>query len=65
MIFEDNICAEIKKPSLSMIHSLKDRFSIVMYSCIHNIYSDFRGSTIHKGTGVRIIVGPIMIILWS
>lgn len=46
-------------PSYSFIHSLKEGFELVMYSCTHNTWLDGELS-IHKNQVARLILAPDM-----
>ena len=58
----DNDTDQILQPSYSMIHSLTDSCSIVLYTSTHG------GATNHvplcRNAVVRLILGPYMIVMW-
>ena len=52
------------KPSYSIMHSLKEGFSIVMYSGTHRVNLDDNSLHMHKGNGVRLHIPPWMCLVW-
>ena len=51
------------RPSFSMMHSLEDGFSIVMYSHSHHVNLG-HGCRLHDRCGIRIILPKWMAIIW-
>ena len=51
------------RPSFSMMHSLEDGFSIVMYSHSHRVNLE-SGCPLHDRCGIRIILPKWMAIIW-
>ena len=61
---ERNIVTSMPKtPSFSIMHSLKDGFSIVMYSGSHRVNLSSR-LCLHRDNAVRIILPEWMMIIW-
>ena len=51
-------------PSYSLMHSLREGFSIVMYSGTHRVNLEDESLHMHKSNGVRIHLPPWMCIIW-
>ena len=52
------------KPSYSIMHSLKQGFSIVIFSGIHRVNLDDSSLRMHKGDRVRLHLPPWMCLVW-
>jgi hypothetical protein len=52
------------KPSYSIMHSLREGFSIVMYSGTHRVNLANQSLHMHKGNGVRLHLPPWMCLIW-
>ena len=52
------------KPSYSIMHSLRQGFSIVMYSGTHRVNLDDNSLRMHKANGVRLHLPPWMYLVW-
>ena len=52
------------KLSYSITHSLKQGFSIVIYSGTHRVNLDDNSLHMHKGNGVRLHIPPWMCLVW-
>ena len=59
---ENLIDEETKNPSFSMMHSLSQGFSIMLFSATHKTKA--RRGMLHKPNAVRLVLGPDMVLIW-
>jgi phosphotransferase system IIA component len=52
------------KPSYSIMHSLREGFSIVIHSGTHRVNLDDQSLRMHKANGVRLHLPPWMCLIW-
>ena len=62
-LFQKNVGAKTIPPSFSVMHSLSDGFSIVLFSNTHNIQQE--PYLVHQSMGIRLVLKLGMSLIWN